>query len=209
MKNWTFILLAGIICLCSCTQNFEGIISYETTYESKVQGVSAGELFGQKNSKDTTYFKEGVYLHKVNADQMHYLLWRSVDTMQYFKNRSSQDTIWFDKTNSHPSFIDSTRIEKNADTVAGYECDKLIVYRENRVYTYFYNSDFKLDPHHYREFSNSAKYEVMKLMKSPTLRLKVSSTTGVMDMIAVNVDVTSLPDSIFKVPDGTLVKSKY
>ena len=208
MKSWIYILLIGIS-LNSSAQNFEGVVAYETTYVSKLEGVSADKIFGQKTSKDTTYFKEGFYLHKANTERMHYLLWRSVDTMQYFKNLASQDTVWFDKTDSHPSFIDSTRVEKNADTVAGYACDKLIVYRGNQVYTYFYNPDFKLDPKHYIEYTNSARYEVIKIMKSPTLRLTISGPSTFMDMNAINVDIRSLPDSIFEIPNGTLIKYKY
>ncbi len=206
MKSLTIIALSGIFFLCSCSQNFEGVITYETTYTSNVDGVSADEMFGQKNSKDTTYFKEGFYLHKANTDRMPYLLWRGVDTLHYFKKTLENDTIWTDKTNSHPAFIDSTSFEKDVEDIAGYSCDKLIVYRNNRVYEYFFNPDFKIDPEYYKEYTNSARYDVIKLMKSPTLRLKVSSQNGVMDMVATNVDIKSLPDSLFKVPNGHIMK---
>lgn len=206
MKSLTIIVLSGIIFLCSCSQNFEGVITYETTYISKVDGVSADEMFGQNNSKDTTFLKDGFYLHKANTNRMPYLLWRGVDTLHYYKETKDSDTIWTDKTNSHPVFIDSTRVEKDVDNIAGYLCDKLIVYRNNRVYEYYYNPDFKIEPKYYKEYTNSARYEVVKLMKSPTLRLKVSSPSSVMDMVATNVEIKSLPDSLFKVPDGFIMK---
>lgn len=48
-------LLTIIIPLCcfSCSsQDFEGIISYKTTYTSKIDGVSATEMFGQEVAYD-------------------------------------------------------------------------------------------------------------------------------------------------------------
>jgi hypothetical protein len=208
MKNWILILPLAF-CIQACAQNFEGIISYNTTYESNVEGVTAKEMFGQESSLDTTYFKNDSYLNKSTTEFMSFQLWRGTDTMQYFKNMSSQDTIWFDRTDSHPSSFDSTHIVLNADTVAGYLCNKLIVYRGNRTYTYFYNPDFKLDPNHYRHYSNSSKFEIMKLIKSPYLRLKITSPSNGLDMIAVNVNIESLSDTIFEVPDGILTKAEY
>lgn len=208
MKNWTLILPL-VVCLQACAQNFEGVISYHTTYESKIEGVTVEEMFGQDSSLDTTFFKDGFYLNKSTTEFMNYQLWRSVDTMQYFKNKSSQDTVWFDKTNSHPSNFDSTHIELNIDTIAGYKCNSLTVYRGNRTYTYYYNPDFKLDPNHYKQYSNSSKYEIMKLMKAPYLRLTISSPANGLDMIAVNINIKSLSDSIFEIPNGTLSKFEY
>ena len=208
MKNW-ILILPFVICFQSYTQNFEGIISYKTNYESKMEGITAKEMFGQKSSLDTTYFKDGFYLNKSTTEFMSYQLWRSMDTMQYFKNESSQDTIWFDKTNSHPTTFDSARVEVNADKIMGYICNKLIVYRGNTTYTYYYSTDFKLDPSHYHQFSNGSKFEIIKLMKSPYLRLKISSPSNGLDMIAVKVNITSLTTKVFEVPDGILTKFEY
>lgn len=208
MINW-ILLLQLAICVQAYAQNFEGIISYQTTYKSKVDGVTAKEMFGQETSRDTTYFKDGFYLNKSTTQFMSFQLWRGADTMQYFKNMASQDTIWFDRTDTHPSSFDSTHIVLNADTVAGYLCNQLIVYRGSQTYTYFYNPDFKLDPSHYRHFSNSSKFEIMKLTRSPYLRLKITSPSNSMDMIAVKVNIESLPDTIFEVPDGILTKFEY
>jgi hypothetical protein len=208
MKNWILILQLAI-CVQASAQNFEGIISYHTTYKSNVDDVTAKEMFGQETSSDTTYFKNAFYLNKSTTQFMSFQLWRGVDTMQYFKNISSQDTIWFDRTDSHPTSFDSTHIVLNADTVDGYLCNKLIVYRGNQTYTYYYNPDFKLDPSQYRHFSNSSKFEIMKLIKSPYLRLKITSPSNGLDMIAVNVNIESLSDTIFEVPDGILTKFEY
>lgn len=117
-------------CFYSTAQNFEGFISYETSYNSKSKNISTKEVFGQETSMETTYFKDGYYLQISTSDFMHYLLWRSEDTTQYFKNKSTSDTIWFEKTNSNPSRIDSFFVEKNADTILGYSCDKLTTHQK-------------------------------------------------------------------------------
>lgn len=207
MKKW---LLKGFLViglLSSCVKNFEGIITYQATYESKKKGVTTEEMFGQKTSRDTTYIKDGFYLNKSTTSFMCYQLWRSKDTTIYFRNNSSLDTIWFQKTNFHSPSIDSALIEINAEEVLGYKCNKLTVYRNKRIFTYFYHPNFKLSPKYYREYSTSAKFEIMKLMKSPYLRLTIHSPTGAnMDMIAVDINITKVSDSIFAIPNGTLVK---
>ncbi len=208
MKN-LFLLLSLTLCLSVFSQNFQGMITYQTTYESKVDDITTEEMFGQKESSDTTYIKDGFYLSKSSTDFMNYLLWRSKDTMQYFRNKLSKDTVWYDKTNSHPSNFDSTNIEENVDSILGYHCNKLIVYTGNQTYEYYYNPDFKLEPKCYSQYLNISKYNIMKIMQSPYLRLKVSSPINSMDMIAVNILIESLSDSIFQIPDGELVKFEY
>ncbi|MDD2982925.1 MAG: hypothetical protein PHQ74_06020 [Crocinitomicaceae bacterium] len=207
------ILLTIIIPLCcfSCSsQDFEGIISYKTTYTSKIDGVSATEIFGQEVAYDTTYFKNGFFLNKSSTDFMNYLLWRSEDKKQYFKNKYSADTIWFDQTDSRPSQIDSFLVQKKAETVGGYDCDLLLVYKNDRLYKYYYNPDFKLDPSYYQQYTNSSKFEIMKIMKSPYLRLHIISPRDEVDMVCTNLEVTKLSDETFAIPkEGNLIKFEY
>ncbi|MGB1294044.1 MAG: hypothetical protein ACPG6V_01090 [Flavobacteriales bacterium] len=208
MKKMIFILPL-LICLQGFAQNFEGVISYRSTYTSNMDGVTVEEMFGQKSSLDQTSIKDGFYLNKSTTGFMNYQLWRSIDTMEYFMNTSSKDTVWFNKTNSLPTHFDSTAFEANADTVAGYLCNKLTVFRGNQIYSYYYHPDFTLDPKYYNQYLNIAKFEILKLMKSPYLKLTISSPKFGLDMEAVNIKIKHLPDSIFRIPEGPLVEFRY
>lgn len=203
-------IISLIVCLNCSSQNFEGVISYETTYKSNFDSISTEQLFGQKKSYDTLYFKDGNFLMKSTTDFMSFLLWRSVDTMQYYTNSFSQDTIWSAKTNSNPSVIDSFKVEKQSDTLLGYLCNKLNIYRESSTYTYYYNPDFKLDYKHYKNFTNAAKDQIMKIMGSPYLRLHVESPLSSMDMICVDIQQKELSDKLFEVPESVVfMKDDY
>ena len=207
MRNRLIYIL--LISLYGCSaDSFEGIVRYETTYKSKVEGVLIEDLLGPPSSIDSIYFKDGYYLQKSTTDYMNYLLWRSEDTTQYFRNKASSDTLWFDKTNSHPTVIDSSTIVKKATTILGYKCHKLSVYRGGSIYTYYYNPNFYLDPEFYKEYTNSSKHQVMTLMKSPYLRLHIEYPGIEMDMIATDIVIEKLSDSIFELPNKG-VRSKY
>lgn len=192
-------------------QNFEGVIYSEVTYTSKIESLSAEQIYGQAKSTDVTYIKDGFYKVNSSTDFMNFMLWRHLDTTLYFTHLSSPDTLWYDYTNSHPSEISEFNIIKNSDTILNYVCDALVVLdSKNRVFTYYYSSEFSLDPEYYKNASNSAKYEIMKLCKSVYLRLKMESSYGIVDTKATRINKVTLKDKTFDIPEYKVLKEvKY
>jgi hypothetical protein len=202
----TLLLILGISKI-SFNQNFEGVIHGVTKYVSKIDSVSAEELFGQKISLDVTYIKDGFFKVKSSTDFMRMMLWRSADTTLYWFNKTSEDTLWYDKTYSHPDEFNDHYIVEKVDSVAGYLCDALVIRRDDGgTMTYYYSSKLALDPEYYKGSTNSAKYDVMKKIKSIYLKLVIDTSYGVVESRAMSVEWKKLPDAFFEVPEDAVLK---
>lgn len=210
MKRIEILLVLLVILISSgpaYSQNFEGILYGATTYTSKVDSLSAEDIFGQDFSLDETWIKDGYFKVNSSTDFMSIMLWRSVDTTLYWFTRSTGDTLWYDRTDSHPSHIEDYYFVQDADSVAGYNCDALVILRENgNILTYYYNPELTLEPEYYRNATNSAKYEILQLIKSPYLRLVIESDYGIIDTRTLKVEQKELPDELFDLPEYKLLK---
>ncbi|MFT6921687.1 MAG: hypothetical protein ACJA1C_000684 [Crocinitomicaceae bacterium] len=211
MKNcFAIIIISSFIISCTTNeekQNFEGILESKVTYTSKIDSLSATDLFGQSSAKDVTFIKDGFFKVTSSTDFMSMMLWRHLDTTLYYFNKSSGDTLWFDRTNSHPGSIVEHQIIRNADTILNYVCDALVMINDkDKVLTYYYSPELSLNPEFYLNATNSAKYEVMKLIKSVTLRIKIESSYGIVDSEAVKITHKKLDDKLFDLPTHSVLK---
>jgi ABC-type tungstate transport system permease subunit len=211
MKNcFVIIIISSFIAACANKeekQNFEGVLESKVTYISKIDSLSATELFGQSSAKDVTYVKDGFFKVTSTTDFMSLMLWRHMDTTLYSFNKSSGDTLWFDRTNSHPRSIVEHQIIRNADTILNYVCDALVIINDkDKVLTYYYSPELSLNPEFYLNATNSANYEVMKLIKSVTLRIKIESSYGIVDSEAVKITHTKLDDKLFDIPTHSVLR---
>lgn len=193
------------------SQNFEGVIYSTTTYTSKIDTLSADEIFGQSESSEKMYIKDGFYKVNSSTDFMSLMLWRHIDTALYFFNKESEDTLWYDKTYSHPSGIQEYNIIKNVDTILGYPCDALIILDDKfKTITYYFSPELSLDPEFYKHCQNSSIYEVLKLIQSIKLRLVIESHYAIIDSRVQKVIRKKLPKNIFELPKHSfLLKAEY
>lgn len=211
--KYLFIIL---LLLTSCAskrsaKNFEGVIYSTAFYSSKIDSLNATELFGQERSEDVLYIKDGYYKAISTTDFMSYSLWRYDDTLVYFLNAQSKDTLWTDRTDSHPGYISKYEIIKNADTILNYACDALIVENDyGHTLTYYYSTQLSLDPEYYVNVKNSAKYDILKLMKSVYLKLKIESNYGTMESVPTRIEQKKLDDKTFELPKhSVMLEAKY
>lgn len=191
-------------------ENFEGVLKSKVTYISKIDTLSAQQIYGQDSETNTTYLKDGFFLVNSSTDFMSMMLWRYSDTTLYYFNESSGDTLWFDRTNSHPSKILEYKIIQNADTILDYVCDALIILdNKDKVISYYYSPELPLSPEFYVNASNSSKYEIMKLIQSVTLRMRIESRYGIMESEVVKILHEKLDDELFDLPEYSVLKEVH
>jgi hypothetical protein len=204
------ILLSSIVVSCSAkkeSQNFEGILESKVTYTSKIDSLSAEDIFEQSIAYDETFIKDGFFKVNSSTDFMNMMLWRHSDTTLYYFNKSSGDTLWYDRTNSHSSKIVEHKVILKADTILNYVCDVLVILNDKDVViSYYYSPELSLDPEFYVNATNSSKYEVMKLIKSLILRMKIESQYGIVDSEAIKITHKKLDDKLFELPDHSVIK---
>ena len=212
----TIIIIIILSALLSCgnidgNRSFEGILESNVKYTSKIDSLTTEEIFGQSEETNVTYIKDGFYKVNSSTDFMSMMLWRHSDTTLYYFNKSSGDTLWYDRTNSHPSKIIEYKIIQNADTIVNFICNALVILDDkDKVLTYYYSPELALDPEFYINAPNSSQYEIKKLIKSVTLGMKIETSYGIMESEVVKLTHKKLEDKLFELPDYSVMREiKY
>src|SRR5690606_24946870 len=123
-------------------------------------------LESEFGTESKTYIKDGFYLDVSNSTFMPYQLWRYIDTSVYFLLEKKSDTLWFSKTNFEEKEQYKYKLIKNVDTILGYKCDLLRVYKERSISEYYFSPDLGLDPSFYENYTRFNKYQILKQIKS-------------------------------------------
>jgi hypothetical protein len=190
----------------SSAQDFEGVITYKSTYLDSDMDMSITELEEMYGTETKTFIKNGFYMEVSNTNFIGYQLWRHCDTAVYYRHKRTDDTLLMNYTNLRPGGDFTFKLENNADTILGYPCDLLTVKNDRGTIKYYFSSEFSLDPEYYVNYSHSNKYEIVKLMESIYLRLSVSYEYMHVDLIAVDIERRDLPEKIFEVPENMIIK---
>lgn len=191
------------------SQSFEGFITYQTIYQSNLDQFTTKEYFGQEESLDTCYYKDGYYSLVSTTDFIQKLLWRSEDTMHYFFHTHSKDTIWYERTDSKSNKMDSINLEYATDTLLNLICNKLTVYIGKTIYTYYYSPLLKMDPKYYKQYKQNAKNQIVSLMKAPYLKINIVAPQGEITMTSTEIRSMEIPKHMFNLPEGTYLKLPY
>ena len=182
------------------SQDFEGIIEYEQSYSNNKTNLSIKELHEMFGTHVTSYLKNGYYKEITDSEYMSYQLYRYKDNMIYYKDNFNSDTLFYKATNLKHDIPLNHKLEKNADTILGYACDKLIITDDYGTREYFFSDKLTLNPDYYKNYSYINKDKIVALMKAYYLRLRMTYSSFTVDIIAKNIKHKKLSRRIFELP---------
>lgn len=204
MNKW-FVISLFFLSLNSYSQDFEGIIEYKMSYTLKSDRYSIDFLEKEMGKNVKIFFKNGFYKELTDSKFMYFQLFRYSDNRIYFKNQPKNDTLYYRSTLAdHTSNFDYV-IQKKADTLLGVVCDKLTITDNFGTKTYYYSSEYSLDPEYYKNFTFINKYEIVKLMKAVYLKLVMDLEFFKVEIKATNIERKKLPDKVFALPENTIL----
>jgi len=189
MTRNIYLLILFCVSIQLVGQDFIGEIKYKMSYEVKDQTlITVKQLESELGTKTTTYFYPGLYREISNASFMGLFLYRSPDTILYFKHHQRDDTLRTIPINIKPDQNLNYHIVENSDTILGYACDELIVETENgTTASYFYSNDLAMDPKYYENFTDRHKYEKIQIMKSVYLKYRSTSALFTVESEAIKI----------------------
>jgi hypothetical protein len=187
--------------------DFEGTIIYEYDYFPKDEAYDKQEMAEQFGQHATTYFKNGFYKEVSDAVIMDYQLFRNDDSAYYFQNGGSKDTLWKMNVGMVENQEFSYEIQKNADTIMGYQCDALKVKDQYGTKTYYYNRTIATDPKQYANFKGSNKNKIVAIMESLYLKLEMEYDLYTVKVVAKKVERMPLDEETFQLPAYEVLKN--
>jgi len=201
--------LVIVTCTLTYGQTFEGKITYQNSYKSKIPNVT-DELFTQMMGTSQEYnFKGGNYRSSSNGTLLLWQLYIQRDNKIYTKFSNSPSVFWNDGA-VNPDEVLKSELNKNVTEVLGYKCDELILTCKSGVQKYYFNSKLKIDPKLFENHKFGNFYEYVSKTKAIPLKITVDNVQFSLESVAIAVKEEKIADSLFILPaDTKLEKSPF
>ncbi len=206
MKKIILILL--VVGFWSCHSNkkisdsnksFEGKIIYDMKFMDKTGEMTPEQSQMIMGNEQVYWIKRNKYKSEMNGMMKMVQYYLGGDTL-YNKMNGVNSLLWINAT-VNPEKMKDYKIEKNAETVAGINCDLLTIISEDGVDKYFYNKKYNVNP---EDFENH-EYGFWKFYIEKTKALPIKSISDKKDYyIEITArEITKMPvdDIKFTLPD--------
>jgi len=208
MKNLLLVFFLAPIILLQA-QPFEGKISYENSYKSKMPNVTDLQLGGMMGTKQEYYIKGENFKSVANGTFFQWQIYLAKDNKLYNKFSNSESVYWMDVSKNDDELV-SANLRKNAVEILGYSCDELELTYKSGVHKYYFNSAIGVDPTPYKNFKFLNWYEFLSRSKALPLKISMETSQYILTSIATKIDRQTLDASQFTLPAGVAIeKSPY
>ncbi len=183
----------------SVSQNFEGKIIYQNTYESKTSGVSNEQLNLLMGTLQEYVIKGGNYKSTFNGQFNQFQLYRSIENKLYNKFSNAEALFWSDGTIEGEKVVD-LNIIKDKETILGINCNELTMKTTKGIYIYYYNAKYSINPELYKGHLFGNWYFYVKESKAVPLKIIMDTPEFKSISTAIKVDEYKVEDTYFELP---------
>ncbi|HKG07037.1 MAG TPA: hypothetical protein VKB19_11290 [Pedobacter sp.] len=199
MKRILITLLFSLCCSIAFSQSLEATIVYKNTYKSKYPNLTDAQLTELLGTVQNYYIKGENYKSVSDGKMMQWQLYRGPENKIYNKMSNSDKAMVLDASINEDQVI-SVKVEKNAATILGYKCDKLILQCKSGVQNYFFAPNLFIDKKLYSKHAYGNYYAFLSASNSAPLKMTIDAPTFYMEGIATSVSLGKVSDDIFKLP---------
>ena len=198
--------ISGIVCL---GQSFEGRVTYETAYKSKIPNVTDA-LFTEMMGKSQEYnLKDGNYRTTSNGTFLQWQLYVNKDNKLYTKFSNSASILWNDGA-VNPDSVLKTEFNKEVIDILGYTCDELILTCTSGIQKYYFNSKLKIDPKPFANHKFGNWYQYLSQSQAVPLKMILDNVQFSVVIVATAIQPQRMDDQLFALPpDAKLEKSPF
>jgi len=220
MKNSICLLLLLTI-LNSCNKHetakaetdapdFEGRIEYRLKFipntGKNIDTLKLREEFGEKS---TFIIKQGAIRRTNESQQMALQLYLPKENRLYYTNKAQPEILFFYQCDKAGNKDFTSKVIKNADTILGYSCDKLVYTDEfGQKIDYYFASELKMDPKYTKQYSFLNKNKIAEIMKSVFLRQEYKTADYTLITEAIKVEKTKIDDHEFDKPKRKMIRER-
>lgn len=186
-------------------QNFEGKITYKNKYQSKISGVSDGDLTAMMGANQDFYIKEGNYKSILKGDYLEWQLYSNIDNRVYNKLTNSPIAFWNDCSLNTDEIL-SVSINRKATEILGRKCDEYIFICKSGTQRYYFDNDLKINVDLYKNHNYANWYKIITESSSLPLKIVIENDQFVFESEATNIEKMVLEDSFFSLPEGMQIQ---
>jgi hypothetical protein len=199
MKTLKILLLLITISTLTFAQNFEGKVTYQNSYKSKMQGVTDEQFTAMMGTTQEYWIKGGNYKSTLNGSVVLWMLYVNKDNKLYSKLANSEIVYWNDGSQNTNEVI-KAEINKEATTILGYKCDELVLTGKIGVEKYYFNSSLKIDGSLFKNHKYGNWSEFTSRANAIPLKMLIETPQFSIESTATEVKPMALEDQFFQLP---------
>ena len=193
-------------------QEFEGIVYFKHKVVPHNIKFNPEYDYSGIGHSSKFYYKNGIYKW-LNDDGMFKMdLFVPAEKRNYLLTENSDTLYWLDNSITDISVVDY-RIEKNADTIAGYNCNVLVlklkpVNKETPVSyrRYYFTDQFYVNPEHFAASKGNCYNLIYQQIQSVPMRIEFEWPNRTVIWEATRVEPKKLDDGFFKIDKKYILK---
>lgn len=204
-----FTILMTVISVTVFGQTFEGKISYQNSYTSKLPNVQTQQFNSMMGTIQEYIIKGGDYKSSSNGTLVQWQLYINKDNKLYNK-MSNSETIFWNDGNTNPDSIINVETNKGVIEILGYKCDEVILTCKSGVQKYYFNQKIAVDISLFKNHLYGNWYDFLKVSKSLPLKSIIDTQQFTMVSEAKEVKEMKLDNKVFQLPENAkTAKSPY
>jgi hypothetical protein len=205
-----YILFAFLFVVAAASaQSFEGKISYQNKYKSKLPNVTDEQFNAMMGTTQDYFIKGSQYKISTNGTFFQWQIYVPKDNKLYNKIANSEALLWIDAATNSDELI-KVETKKNAVVVLGHSCDEITLHCKSGVQRYYYSTKLKIDPKPFANFKYENFYEYISRAQALPLKMSIETPQFILESVATEVKPMSLDGKLFTLPEGSkLEKSPY
>ncbi|NUY82734.1 hypothetical protein HUK80_17660 [Flavobacterium sp. MAH-1] len=197
MKIAIFIIVNLVLMPCF-GQQFEGIIVFQNSYQSKIKNQSNEHLAQLFGSTHTYQIKNERYKLSSNGELLQWQIYQPQEN-KLFTKLAVGDKLGIIELDKETEKVKSVQVNRKAVKILDYLCDEFVVQCKSSVQKYFIDSSLNINP---EIFKNSKfNYQLAFLLKNQILPIKMVIEDGISicESIAIELKGETIDEKIFDV----------
>jgi hypothetical protein len=208
-KIISYFLLLTVSSIVSVGQPFEGKITYQNTYKSKMPTVTDALFTQMMGPVQEFSIKDGNYRSSTNGTLLLWQVYIRKDNKLYTKFSSSPSVLWNDGA-VNPDSVIKSELNKNVVEILGYKCDEIILTCKTGIQKYYFNSKIGVDPKLFEKHKFGNWYDYLVLAKSLPLKMVIETPQFSLEGVATSIQPQKMDSQLFTLPaDAKLEKSPF
>jgi hypothetical protein len=204
----SILVIAVLVMSIGNAQNFEGKITYQNAYTSKIPNATSEQFTGMMGSIQEYFIKGDSYKSAMNGSYSQWQLYVPTENRLYTKVAVSDTLMWSDG-NSNPDEAVKYEMQKSQVEILSYKCDALVVQTKTGKATYYFSKKIKVDPKLYKNHLYGSWALVIEQTKSLPLKIVMETPQFTLVSTAVEVKKMKIEESILALPAVPFKKSPY
>lgn len=201
MRKTINFIVATLLTFSSFGQSFEGKILYNNVYISKMPNVTDEQFTAMMGSQQEYFIKDGDYKSVANGSFFQWQLYINKDNKLYNKMANSETLLWNDGAVNADEVL-KAEVNKAVATIAGYQCDELVLTCKTGIQKYYYSSKLEVNPELFINHKFGNWYDFISRSKALPLKMVVDNEKFTLESTAKEVQAVKLDKALFVLPVG-------